>query len=235
MHNKKETFLPTTTVKSCLSPEEALAVAKPFLKNLGEVNRSLLSAFEAEIKAYEYRKVFIWVISVSPQPQASNQRLTLYVEVKTSVVKAEVINLQGLKALEERKMMKIGSSSFWYIQGCFSPLKYGNIMTRAQCEMLWNKVQPMHKSRLEADSYVVFERPVPAIDRQTPLYIIAFRQIPYNVEALVVFPNLGKVTTHVYHKSIWRKMLRKKGMGIVKGNTEIIIAPDGFVTTMKMH
>lgn len=235
MQKEKTNNLPASAAKACLNPEFALALAKKHLDEMGEISKAQLSSLEPEIRAYSYQKALIWVISISPQPKASDLRLTLYVEVKTSAVKAEVINIQHLQAVEEKKMIKIDSSSFWYIQGQFSPLKYSTMMSREQCEALWRKEMPKHKSRLEADSYVIYERPLPAIDRKTPLYIIAFRMIPSKVEALVVFPNLGKVTTHVYAKVTWRKMLRKYGMGVVKGNMEITIAPEGFVTTKKMH
>ena len=235
MQKEKTKNLPATAAKECLNPESALSLVKENLDDVSKNSKGQLSGFETEVKAYSYQKVLIWLISISPQPKGSNLRLALYVEVRTSRVKVEEIDIQHLKALDERKMVKINSSSFWYIQGRFSPLKYGNIMTRAQCEELWNKVKLTYRSKLASDGYVLYERPAPAIDRKTPLYIIAFRMIPYKVEALVVFPNLGKVTTHVYAKATWRKMLRKRGMGIVKGNMEITIAPDGFVTTKKMR
>ena len=211
MQKEKTNNLPATAAKECLNPETALSLVKENLNDVSKNSKGQLSGFETEIKAYSYQKVLIWLISISPQPKGSNLRLALYVEVRTSRVKVEEIDIQHLKALDERKMVKINSSSFWYIQGL------------------------TYRSKLASDGYVLYERPAPAIDRKTPLYIIAFRMIPYKVEALVVFPNLGKVTTHVYAKATWRKMLRKRGMGIVKGNMEITIAPDGFVTTKKMR
>lgn len=235
MQKEKTNNLHATAAKECLNPEIALALAKKHLDEMDEISKVELSNFEPEIRAYNYQKVLIWVISSPPQSKTSNLRLMLYVEVKTSAVKAEKINIHYLKPVEEKKMVKINSSSFWYVGGQFSPLKYGSIMTRAQCEELWKKVKGIYKSKLASDGYIIYESPVPAIDRKTPLYIVAFRMIPYKVEALVVFPNVGKITTHIYSKTIWRKLLRKHGMGIVKGNTEIMIAPDGFVSTMKMQ
>lgn len=233
MDKEKNTLLSPIAEKACLNSEKALAVAEQYLKNSGKNSRKILPHFEKEIKAYQYEKVFIWVIGIVSPPKESNLRMVLYIEVITSEVKFAEVNLLRLKAVEEKKIMKIDNFPFRYTQGRFSPLKYGNIMTRAECEEVWNKAKLMYKSKLASDGYVVYERPVPAIDRKTPFYIIAFRMVPYKVEALVVYPNHGKVTTHVYAKVTWRKMLRKIGMGIVRGRTEIIIAPEGFVSVRK--
>lgn len=230
MEKKKSPNPLGNKAKACLTPVDAMALATKHLNQLGEVRRSLLSKFAPEIKAYLYKRTYIWLMSSCASKQNSRSCLSLYVEVKSSEVHDEIINLDELKDIDKSKCIRINNATFWYDGNQFSPFKNEIFMNLLECDELWQREKENHLLHLKSHNYTVYDHPKPMFNGLTPVFVVAFHHQMYtqNVETLVVYPNLGKLTTRVFSKSNWRKMIREMGASIIKENAKITITENGF-------
>lgn len=230
MEIRKQTQPLGQKTKACLTPDNALILGTKHLQKRGEIRRKLLSKFEPVIKAYQYKKMYIWLISSCPSQQNSDSRLSLYVDVKNSIAHDEIIDFSQLKGLENVKTIRASSKTLWFDGTKFSLFKDESIMNLAGCAALWQREMEKHITRLKSHNFTVYPTPVAMFERESPIYVIAFHHQPFteNVEVLMVHPNVGKITTHIYSKYRWRKMVRKIGAFIVKENAKITITAEGF-------
>ncbi len=230
MEIRKKTQPLGQKTKACLTPQNALILGTKHLQNLGEIRRKLLSHFEPAIKAYQYKKMYIWIISFCSSHQNSDSRLTLYVDVKNSAAHDEIIDFTQLKSLENVKTIRANNKTLWYDGTKFSLFKNETVMNLAECNDLWQREKEKHIVRLKSHNFTIYPTPKPMFERETPIYVIAFHHQAFteNVEVLIVHPNVGRITTHIYSKYRWRKMVKTIGAGIVKENARITITAEGF-------
>lgn len=216
----------------CLTPLCALERGVEYLQSLSQLKRNLLSKFRPKIEAYAYGKIYIWVVSSCPSANNPDCHMVLYVEVRNCVVHDELININELTPLKSGCKITIGRFGAWFDGRDFSVIKNGILMTLQQSDNVWQREKDKHLPRLKNRNFTVYEHPHPVFNKEMPIYVLAFHHEPFtqNVEALVIFPNIGHISTHVYSKYSWRKMIKKVGSNVIMGNLKITIGENGFET-----
>ena len=220
----------TSLGKMCLTSKEAAAIAEKNLYKLGEIRKNLLSKFESEIKAYQYKKSYIWLVSIVSN--SNNERLAMFVDVKTSEVFNDIISVKELHPLEKAQSICIKNKTLWYYGNEFVFFKDKKFLSLSECNTLWQKQKDNHLPYLRSHNYTVYDHPKAVIEKETPIFVIAFHHMPFtqNVETLIVYPNCGNITNRVISKYRWRKLKKKIGDFTIKElHTKITIGDDGFI------